>query len=116
MPGTEKARALRRKATGAEQRLWRHLRDRRLCGYKFRRQQSIGRYIVDFICKEQGLVVELDGRQHAEQEDYDKAWTARLEACGFQVIRFANYDALKNTDEVLSRILRTLESIDRQTP
>ena len=65
---------------------------------------------------ERGLVVELDGRQHAEQEVYDKARTARLEACGFRLIRFGNYDALKNTEEVLYRILKTLESSDRQAP
>ena len=72
----DRARQMRREPTEAERRMWRLLRDRRLGGFKFRRQEQLGRYIVDFVCFEQKLIVELDGSQHAESA-YD-ARTRRL--------------------------------------
>ena len=67
MPATTTARTLRKQATDAERLLWRRLRNRQLGGRKFRRQAPVGRYVVDFLCQEEFLVVELDGGQHAEQ-------------------------------------------------
>ena len=72
------ARGLRRRQTDAERRLWARLRDRRLLGVKFARQVPIGPYVVDFCCREQKLIVELDGGQHAAQADYDAGRTAFL--------------------------------------
>jgi very-short-patch-repair endonuclease len=68
----EKARSLRKNQTDAERRLWYHLRDRRLAGYKFRRQHPIGPFIVDFLCQEAWPIVELDGGQHALQLEEDR--------------------------------------------
>jgi very-short-patch-repair endonuclease len=73
-------RNLRRTQTDAEARLWQYLRDRRLAGYKFRRQHKVGAYFVDLVCTEANLIVEVDGGQHAERESYDAARTAALEA------------------------------------
>jgi len=104
----ERARELRRKMTDAERRLWARLRDRRLGGHKFRRQEPIGPYVVDFVCAEAGLVVEVDGSQHAEREEYDAARTRYLEERGHRVLRFWDNDALTKTDAVLQAILDAL--------
>jgi len=101
-------RNLRRAQTDAEARLWQRLRDRRLGGYKFRRQHKIGTYFVDLVCSEASLIIEVDGGQHAERQSYDEARTAALEAAGYRVIRFWNDDVLKRTENVLTEILRTL--------
>jgi very-short-patch-repair endonuclease len=98
------ARTLRRNATEAETKLWQFLRNRRLGGLKFRRQATIGYHVVDFLCAEKRLVVELDGGQHTPERD--AARTARLEGAGYRVTRFWNNDALGNTDAVLEAILR----------
>ncbi len=99
-----RARALRRKSTDAEAKLWAALRDRRLGGMKWRRQVPIGPYIVDFICLEHRVVVECDGSQHAESR-YDAIRSAWLEAQGFKVLRFWNRDALKDRASVVGTIL-----------
>jgi adenine-specific DNA-methyltransferase len=103
------ARTLRRNATDAEGKLWQLLRGRRLGGIKFRRQATVGCHVVDFLCAEKRLVVELDGGQHSPERD--AARTARLEALGYRVIRFWNNDALGNTDAVLEAILREAEAL-----
>lgn len=69
---TEFARMLRKEATSAERVLWQYLQDRNLEGFKFRRQQPLGKYIVDFVNFEANLIIELDGGHHAEEEDLDK--------------------------------------------
>jgi very-short-patch-repair endonuclease len=79
-----RARKLRREDTDAEARLWNALRARRLGGWKWRRQVPKGSYIVDFLCPEAALVVELDGGHHAEQVDYDARRTAYLETSAFE--------------------------------
>ena len=112
----ERARALRGGMTDAEQRLWRALRRRRFAGLKFRRQRPLGRYIVDFVCLERGLIVELDGGQHAEQVVYDRQRDAWLSAQGFVVLRFWNHDVLQQTDTVLERIRLWLEEPVRPSP
>ena len=102
------ARKLRRSMTDAEHALWRVLRSRQLEGFKFRRQHSIGRYVVDFVCLEYRLVVELDGGQHVEQVEADAGRTAQLEQSGFRVIRFWNNEVLTEMDGVVMRVLATL--------
>jgi very-short-patch-repair endonuclease len=104
-----RARLLRKESTPAELLLWKHLRARRLAGYKFRRQVVIGDYIVDFICHEACLIVEADGGQHSEQAAYDRKRTLDLEACGYRVLRFWNHEIMNNLDDVLEEILRALE-------
>jgi len=106
------ARGLRRRQTDAERRLWARLRDRRLLGVKFARQVPIGPYVVDFCGREQKLVVELDGGQHAIRTAYDAKRTAFLEEQGYRVLRFWDDDALGNTDGMLERIAQTLSPTD----
>ena len=103
-----RARNLRQNSTDAEQRLWYHLRDRRLLGYKFVRQQPIANYIADFACREGDLVVELDGGQHAGSA-YDVERTRVLAEHGYAILRFWNNDVLANTDGVLSEIVAYLK-------
>jgi very-short-patch-repair endonuclease len=86
------------------------LRDRQLGGHKFRRQHPVGPYIADFACVERGLIVELDGGQHAEQKSYDARRSDALVARGFKVIRFWDNEVLTQTRAVLESILRELES------
>jgi len=97
------ARRLRREATDAERRLWFHLRNRQLGGFKFRRQETIGPFIADFACVACKLVVEADGGQHGTERDAQR--TACLEALGWSVLRFWNNDILQNSDGVLTTIL-----------
>ena len=101
-------RRLRRVQTEAERALWQRLRDRRLLGCKFRRQQRIGPYFADFACVEAMLVVELDGSQHLTQQRHDDVRTSFLEAQGFRVLRFWNDDALRDTAAVLAAIATAL--------
>jgi very-short-patch-repair endonuclease len=101
-----RARTLRRDATDAERALWRELRDRRLGGYKFRRQHPIDAYIADFVCIETKLVIEVDGGQHMEPVNAraDAARTRHLEGLGFTVLRFDNRQVLMERAAVLGRI------------
>ena len=94
--------------TDAEKHLWRHLRQRQLNGCKFRRQQPIGNYIVDFVCFEQRLIIELDGSQHAEQIDYDTKRDARLKSQGYRILRFWNNQVLQETEAVKEVIMEAL--------
>jgi len=93
--------------TDAERVLWRLLRDRRLDGWRFRRQEPIDRYIVDFICFEARLVIEVDGGQHADS-DSDTLRDAHLQAHGFRVLRFWNSEVLSNADYVYRVIVTAL--------
>ncbi len=99
------ARALRRNPTEAELALWRHIRLRQLEGCKFRRQQTLGEYIVDFVCFEKKLIVELDGGQHAEHVVSDMERTAWLESQGFRVLRFWNHQVFSEI-EALKEVIR----------
>ena len=109
MRSNTRAKLLRRSATDAESLLWWMLRDRRLNGWKFRRQHPVGTYIVDFVCVMAALVVEVDGGQHLEQQAFDRRRTVYLQGRGFHVIRFWNHDVLLHTDAVLEMILRNLK-------
>jgi lysyl-tRNA synthetase class 2 len=104
---TQIARRLRRYQTNAERALWFRLRDRRLAGWKFKRQAPIDRYVVDFFCADGKLIVELDGGQHADNRRDDERKRV-LEAMGYLVLRFWNNDVMRNTEGVLEEILRTL--------
>jgi lysyl-tRNA synthetase class 2 len=101
-------RALRRAQTDAERHLWQRLRGRALLGYKFRRQHRIGPYVVDFVCIDVALVIEIDGSGHVRKVDYDAARTEVLGVHGFSVLRFWNDDVLFRTDAVLEAILAAL--------
>ena len=105
-------RTLRKNMTPAEQQLWKHLRGKQLGGYRFRRQQPLGAYILDFICVESKLVIEIDGGQHATQIPYDEARTQYLQNLGFTVIRFWNNEVLQQTEAVLTAILHKLEELN----
>ena len=107
----KQAKSLRRAMTEAEQRLWYHLRNRRLSGYKFKRQYPIGNYIADFICLEKNLIIEADGGQHNDNPR-DDARTAWLQAQGYTVLRYWNHDILQQTEAVLIHILHHLENRD----
>jgi len=100
-------RHLRVSLTEAERRLWYRLRDRRLSGFKFVRQEGIGRYVADFCCREERLIVEVDGGQHAESE-HDRLRDACLSAQGYRVLRFWNAEVMSNTIGVLDTILAAL--------
>jgi len=100
----DNAKDLRQHQTDAEQRLWYHLRAHRFMNLKFKRQKPIGRYIVDFICMEHMLVIELDGGQHATQGRYDEERDLWLREQGYKVMRFWNHDVMQRLDDVVERI------------
>jgi very-short-patch-repair endonuclease len=104
----QRARELRINPTDTERKLWHHIRDKQLENYRFRRQRPIGKYIVDFICLEANLVIELDGGQHAEQQQYDDARTKYLTAQGLHVLRYWNNDVMQNIEGVLQDIRAAL--------
>ena len=104
----QRARTLRQNRTDAEGLLWQYLRNKQLAGHKFRRQQSIGPYIVDFACMAQRLLVELDGGQHAEEQTYDQERDAFLRARGYNILRFWNNEVFENCFAVLERIYSVL--------
>ena len=104
------ARSLRENLTDAERRLWRALKHRQIDEAKFRRQAPIGKFIVDFVCFERGIVIEIDGGQHADQTVHDDQRTRWLESQGFCVLRFWNNDVLVNTDGVVETIRNATEN------
>ena len=110
MADKELARRLRKRQTDAERLLWYRLRNRQFARYKFRRQYVIGNYIVDFVCLEHKLVIELDGGQHIEQAGHDAKRSDYLSGLGFSLLRFWNDEILKETDSVLEAILRKLRT------
>lgn len=100
------ARQNRKLATVAEEILWDYLRSRRLLGYKFRRQQPMANYIIDFFCLEMNLAIEVDGEYHEDEKQklYDYERTIELNALNITVLRFTNEEVINNTQEVLSKI------------
>ena len=102
---TARARRLRRSGSDVEAKLWYHLRNRQMERVKFRRQEPIMGYTVDFVAHEQRLVIELDGSQHADRQvGHDELRTRKLQAAGFRVLRFWNSDVTGNLDGVLETI------------
>ena len=105
------ARSLRRDMTDAEKLLWRHLRLKQFAGYKFRRQHPIGNCIVDFVCLEAALILEVDGGQHADHSDSDAVRTQWLETKGYRVMRFWNNEVMNNIEGVKLAIWNCLSGI-----
>jgi very-short-patch-repair endonuclease len=108
---TERARRLRRAATDAESKLWYRLRSRQLNGHKFVRQEPIGPYTVDFVCREARLVIEVDGGQHAGNER-DVVRDRWLVSHNYRVLRFWNNDVLSN----IAGVLETLAAVLSESP
>ena len=104
------ARRLRAAETSAEEVLWHALRNRRLDGWKFRRQVPIAGCIADFACEAARLTIEVDGRQHAELADADAARRAKIEAAGYLEIRFTNDDVRGRLAWVIEEIRRALDT------
>ena len=107
---SELARALRRRQTDAELRLWQRLRNRGLGGFKFRRQHPFPPFVVDFVCHDCRLIVELDGGQHVLAVDPDERRTSFLMRAGYRVLRFWDNDVLCDVNAVLEEILRHLNT------
>ncbi len=108
---TEHARKLRKKQTDAERKLWSRLRNRQLGGWKFKRQVPKGPYIVDFICAEARLIIELDGDQHVHEAAiaHDAKRTKYLQESGYRVLRFWNKEIYDNLEGALEAIWSKLQ-------
>ncbi len=113
----ERARQLRRRVTGAEQRLWSRIRSRQLGGYRFNRQTMIGDYIADFYCHQARLVIEVDGKQHQTLHglEQDKLRGQYMESLGISVLRFTNDDVREKTDDVVQTIREKLGFNDKRS-
>lgn len=112
---TEIAKKLRQNMTDAEKLLWYHLKNKQLNGYKFRRQEPIGDYIVDFVCYSCHIVIEADGGQHLDSEK-DKERDNWLNSQGFRVLRFWNNDIISNIEGILEVIHTACSSPDPSCP
>ena len=102
---------MRSEPTAAESKLWQHLRNRQLSNFKFARQEPIGPYIADFVCRAKKLVIEIDGVTHETPDElaHDAARTAYLEHEGYRVIRFSNEDIFGDLSPVLEAIMQNLK-------
>lgn len=98
------AREMRKEPTDAENILWQELRGHKLNRLKFRRQHSIGRFVVDFYCREKKLIIEVDGEIHDYQKEYDSIRQEFLEELGYAVLRFENAEIINNIEKVLEMI------------
>ena len=118
IPETRRARVLRQSQTQAEAVLWRALRGRRLDGLKFVRQEPIGPYFGDFVCRDEKLVVEIDGATHSTEAELrnDARRTEFLRGNGYRVVRFSNEDVYRNLDGVLDTIYAALNESDPKGP
>lgn len=105
---------LRKNPTPSEKIIWELVRNKRLNGYKFRRQHIIDVFIVDFVCLKKKLIIEIDGKIHDFQKEYDKERTLFLNEMDFQVIRFTNDQVLHNLEYVTQEILTNLNSLEEQ--
>ena len=103
----EFSKELRKNMTDAESILWYYLRNKQLNGYKFRRQEAVGKYVADFVCYETKIIIELDGGQHNEPDEIERDTTRQkfLESNGFKILRFGNNEIFENLEGVLSKIL-----------
>ncbi len=104
------AQQMRQEPTAAERMLWAKIRDRQLCGYKFRRQHSIDRFIVDFFCREAALIIEIDGPIHEKQVEADQERQEILTQMSFHFLRFTNDQVLYHLDDVLNTIFHATSS------
>jgi very-short-patch-repair endonuclease len=110
------AKTLRKNMTDVERDLWYQLRAKRFDGFKFKRQVPIKKYILDFVCFEKKLIIELDGGQHVDQADHDAKRDLFFEEQGFRVLRFWNNDVVENKEGVLQMILRALHESPLPNP
>ena len=106
---TNRSRQLRKNRTEAEQKMWSLLRGRQIAGHKFRFQSPIGQYIVDFVCHDKRLIVEIDGGQHQLRTSQDATRTSWLQSQGYRVLRFWNNEVLSNSTGVIETIHKALE-------
>ncbi|OGU16978.1 MAG: hypothetical protein A2076_16880 [Geobacteraceae bacterium GWC2_53_11] len=115
---TSRRKELRNNSTPAEKTLWSMLQHSNLGGYKFRRQHSVGAYILDFYCSSEKLAIELDGDSHFTDEaiEYDLERTAFLNALNIKVLRFLNTDVYSNLNAVCERILAEIENLTTPSP
>jgi very-short-patch-repair endonuclease len=111
-----RAKKMRHEMTPAESKLWAQLRNNRLEGFHFRRQQIIGPYIVDFYCNPAALVIEVDGGVHLEQQEYDRVRDLDLQSIGLRVLHFWNSDVNENIDAVLDEILQACRDLPLTPP
>jgi very-short-patch-repair endonuclease len=102
--GYQRARELRKELTPAEAKLWARLRGNKLNGISFRRQHAIGQYVVDFCSPARKMIIELDGSQHLEQEEYDAERTVFLESQGYRVLRFWNNEVMNDIEGVMRAV------------
>lgn len=111
---TKRARELRRRANSAERILWDKLKNRQIGGFKFVRQEPIGPYFGDFVCRACKLVIELDGDSHAAdgRPEHDARRDAFLRGLGYRLLRFANQDVFEDASSVVATILRECETIN----
>ena len=116
LASNQRAKALRKRLTDAERLLWRHLRNRELGGWKFRPQYRVGPFIVDFICVEKNIVIEVDGGRHAEDEEQEIQRSTYLNKRGYRVFRFWNNQVLQETEAVLEAIFAILAEGKQNSP
>ena len=109
-------RKWRRNMTDAELRLWRYLKGRQLSGFKLRRQHPFDDYVLDFVCLEAMLIIEVDGAQHAQNTISDRARTKTLREAGFKVVRFWNNEVLEQMEAVKELIWTTLNEQNPSPP
>jgi len=107
---------LRNNMSKAEQTLWYLLRSRQICGLKFRRQHPFEDYILDFVCLENKLIIEVDGGQHGQQMRYDENRTQELRAAGFRVLRFWDNEVLRETESVREKIWLVVQEMQSHPP
>ena len=105
----QRSRDLRNNLTDAEKKLWQKLRNKQINDHKFRRQFVLGNYIVDFICLDKRLIIEVDGGQHMDNVNYDLQRDEWLKNQNFKVLRFWNNQVLNEIDSVLEVIVKNLE-------
>jgi very-short-patch-repair endonuclease len=110
------AKGMRHQPTNAETLIWTALRGARLQGFKFKRQQPIGTYIVDFVCFENSLIIEIDGGQHGDEVSKDRERSNWLRRQGFRVLRFWNNEVMERKDDVLESIIRALREYPSPQP
>jgi very-short-patch-repair endonuclease len=116
IPSGKLQRTLRNNLSDAERALWHLLRGRQIFGLKFRRQHPFGDYILDFVCLENKLVIEVDGGQHGQQAEYDENRTQKLQAAGFRVLRFWNNEVLYEKESMREKIWLMIEELQSHPP
>ncbi len=107
---------LRNNATDAERVVWSKIRMKQINGLRFLRQYGVGRYILDFYCPEIRLAIEINGGQHAKNQEYDATRTSYLNANDIKVIRFWNNDVLRNPQGVYTKLLETINDLTLPSP